>query len=174
MNNGYGNDTIVVIAGLSNAYSHYIATNEEFGKYFFFPEPNASYLPFSSIVTWLIRPSLPLPPLLLVSFYLLDIQRYEGASTLYGPHTLAAYQMLYSQMATALAKGVSVPPGPTPPDISGKTVLTIHLSIHQSIKQTSLLSIFMYLLYLFCYSLLICFSHLSTSAICNRLFCCSV
>ncbi len=75
---------------------------------------------------------------------MLDIQRYEGASTLYGPHTLAAYQMLYSQMATALAKGVSVPPGPTPPDISGKTVLTIRLSIYLSINQTNISPFYLY------------------------------
>jgi len=80
LENGYGNDTVVVIAGLTNAYSHYITTNEEY-----------------------------------------HIQRYEGASTLYGPFTLPAYQMLYSQLATALAKGSPVPPGPTPPDLTGKT-----------------------------------------------------
>jgi len=74
------NDTIVVIAGLSNDYSHYIATYEEY-----------------------------------------HYQRYEGASTLYGPHTLAAYQQLYSTLAEALAKNQPVPPGPSPPDLSGHT-----------------------------------------------------
>ncbi|KAL6055923.1 Neutral ceramidase [Balamuthia mandrillaris] len=49
------------------------------------------------------------------------IQRYEGASTLYGPHTLGAYQQEYSKLAVALAKGTTVPPGPTPPDLSNKT-----------------------------------------------------
>jgi len=73
------NDAHVVIAGLSNAYSHYIATFEEF-----------SY------------------------------QRYEGASTLYGPHTLAAYQQQFAQLTTSLLKGAKVPPGPTPPDLTGK------------------------------------------------------
>jgi neutral ceramidase len=77
---GAPNNTVVVIAGLSNAYSHYIATYEEF-----------SY------------------------------QRYEAASTIFGPHTLAAYQQEYSKLAIALMKGTSIPPGPTPPDISGKT-----------------------------------------------------
>jgi neutral ceramidase len=80
ISNGAGNDTVVVIAGLSNAYSHYIATYEEF-----------------------------------------SFQRYEGASTLYGPNTLAAYQQEYSKLAIALLKGTPVPPGPTPPDLSGKT-----------------------------------------------------
>jgi neutral ceramidase len=74
------NNTQVVIAGLSNAYSHYIATYEEFGY-----------------------------------------QRYEGASTLYGPHTLAAYQQEYSKLAIALATGKQVPAGPTPPDLTGQT-----------------------------------------------------
>jgi len=74
------NNTHVVIAGLANAYSHYIATYEEY-----------SY------------------------------QRYEAASTLYGPHTLAAYQQEYSKLAVALVTGTPVPPGPTPPDLTGKT-----------------------------------------------------
>jgi neutral ceramidase len=77
---GAPNNTVVVIAGLSNAYSHYIATYEEY-----------SY------------------------------QRYEAASTIFGPHTLAAYQQEYSKLAIALMKGTPVPPGPTPPDISSKT-----------------------------------------------------
>jgi len=70
----------VVVAGLSNAYSHYITTFEEY-----------------------------------------SIQRYEGASTLYGPNTLAGYQQEYSKLAAALAQGQPYPPGPTPPDLSGKT-----------------------------------------------------
>jgi len=78
--NGADNNSIVLIAGLSNDYSHYITTFEEF-----------------------------------------HYQRYEGASTLYGPHTLAAYQQQYSILAQALAKGTPVPPGPTPPDLSGDT-----------------------------------------------------
>ena len=43
-------DAVVVVAGLSNGYAHYVTTWEEY-----------------------------------------QVQRYEGASTLYGPHTLAAY-----------------------------------------------------------------------------------
>jgi neutral ceramidase len=61
------------IAGLSNSYSHYIATFEEY-----------------------------------------QIQRYAGASTLYGPHTLAAYQQEFYKLALLLAAGKSAPPG-TPP-----------------------------------------------------------
>jgi len=74
------NNTLVVIAGLANAYSQYITTWEEYA-----------------------------------------IQRYEAASTLFGPNTLAAYQQLYYGLATALATHTPYPPGPTPPDLSGKT-----------------------------------------------------
>ncbi|XP_068645208.1 neutral ceramidase 2-like [Aristolochia californica] len=81
INNGNGefsNDTIVVIAGLTNAYSQYIATFEEYKQ-----------------------------------------QRYEAASTLYGPHTLSAYIQEFKKLATAMATGK--PPttdSPSPPDLS--------------------------------------------------------
>uniref|UniRef100_S4R5F4 Neutral ceramidase n=1 Tax=Petromyzon marinus TaxID=7757 RepID=S4R5F4_PETMA len=52
----------VMISGLSNVYTHYVTTFEEY-----------------------------------------QIQRYEGASTIYGPHTLAAYVQLYSGLARAIA-----------------------------------------------------------------------
>ena len=39
-------------------------------------------------------------------------QYYEGASTLFGPHTLEAYQRVAAQLATAIAKGKPSPPGP--------------------------------------------------------------
>jgi len=74
------NNTMIVIAGLSNAYSHYIATYEEY-----------------------------------------QYQRYEAASTLFGQHTLAAYQQLYSEIIVSMATGQPVPPGPTPPDLAGET-----------------------------------------------------
>eukprot|EP01087_Luapelamoeba_hula_P002224 TRINITY_DN1191_c0_g1_i1.p1 TRINITY_DN1191_c0_g1~~TRINITY_DN1191_c0_g1_i1.p1 ORF type:complete len:709 (+),score=67.90 TRINITY_DN1191_c0_g1_i1:16-2142(+) len=73
-------NSTVVIAGLSNAYSHYITTREEY-----------------------------------------EVQRYEGASTLYGPNTLAAYQQEYAKLAAALVTGTPVPAGPTPPDLSAYT-----------------------------------------------------
>eukprot|EP01125_Pyxidicula_operculata_P011238 TRINITY_DN3677_c0_g1_i1.p1 TRINITY_DN3677_c0_g1~~TRINITY_DN3677_c0_g1_i1.p1 ORF type:complete len:543 (+),score=145.29 TRINITY_DN3677_c0_g1_i1:540-2168(+) len=75
--NGASSDLIVVISGLSNAYSQYVTTPEEYA-----------------------------------------IQRYEGASTLFGPNTLPAYQQLYSQLATALQTNQNLPPGPTPTDYS--------------------------------------------------------
>lgn len=68
-------DTHVVISGLSNQYSHYVTTREEYGA-----------------------------------------QRYEGASTMFGPFTLAAYQQRFAALALALATGAAVAPGPTPND----------------------------------------------------------
>jgi neutral ceramidase len=41
-------------------------------------------------------------------------QHYEGASTLFGPHTLAAYQRVAAKLATAMAKGTRLPSGPAP------------------------------------------------------------
>ncbi|CAF3464674.1 unnamed protein product [Rotaria sp. Silwood1] len=73
-------DSHIVIAGLSNSYSHYITTFEEYQQ-----------------------------------------QRYEGASTLYGPHTLAAYQQTFYDLSMKLARNESVPSGPTPFDMRGKT-----------------------------------------------------
>lgn len=73
-------DTRVVIAGLSNSYSHYVATYEEY-----------------------------------------QIQRYEGASTLYGPHTLDAYRQQFAALTAALATGQALPPGPTPEDMRNHT-----------------------------------------------------
>ena len=71
--------TRCVIAGLSNSYTQYIATYEEF-----------------------------------------QAQRYEAASTLYGPHTLAAYQQEYDKLATALATGQPISPGLKPLDLYDK------------------------------------------------------
>uniref|UniRef100_A0A8D3D007 Neutral ceramidase n=1 Tax=Scophthalmus maximus TaxID=52904 RepID=A0A8D3D007_SCOMX len=69
-------DTEVVIAGLSNVYTHYITTYEEY-----------------------------------------QVQRYEGASTIYGPHTLSAYLHKYRGLARAIAqdKVSELPVGPEPP-----------------------------------------------------------
>uniref|UniRef100_A0A3Q4B427 Neutral ceramidase n=1 Tax=Mola mola TaxID=94237 RepID=A0A3Q4B427_MOLML len=69
-------DAEVVIAGLSNAYTHYITTYEEY-----------------------------------------QVQRYEGASTIYGPHTLSAYLQEYRGLARAIAQDrvSEVPTGPQPP-----------------------------------------------------------
>ncbi|XP_061665839.1 neutral ceramidase isoform X2 [Syngnathoides biaculeatus] len=56
-------DVDVVIAGLSNVYTHYITTYEEY-----------------------------------------QVQRYEGASTIFGPHTLGAYLLKFGELARAIAQ----------------------------------------------------------------------
>ncbi|KAI4340356.1 hypothetical protein MLD38_025201 [Melastoma candidum] len=74
-------DIHVVIAGLSNTYSQYVTTPEEY-----------------------------------------QVQRYEGASTLYGPHTLNAYIQEMTKLASALLQGQPVDPGPQPPDLLDKQI----------------------------------------------------
>ncbi|ETN60612.1 ceramidase [Anopheles darlingi] len=64
----------VVIAGLANMYTSYVATPEEYA-----------------------------------------IQRYEGASTLYGPHTLTIYLEQYQKLMRAIMDGEKLAPGPMPP-----------------------------------------------------------
>ncbi|KAI6671029.1 hypothetical protein NL676_005914 [Syzygium grande] len=66
-------DVHVVIAGLTNTYSQYVTTFEEY-----------------------------------------QIQRYEGASTLYGPHTLSAYIQEFKKIASAMLSGEPVQSGPQP------------------------------------------------------------
>lgn len=70
----------VVIAGLSNSYSHYITTYEEYQQ-----------------------------------------QRYEGASTLYGPHTLAAHMQNFAGLVEAIVDKEPVPLGPLPIDMRNHT-----------------------------------------------------
>jgi len=79
--NGGMQNPIVVISGLSNTYSGYIATYEE-------------YL----------------------------VQRYEGASTIYGPHTLGAYQTLFSQLAQSIVSGSPLPPSAVPRNLSADQI----------------------------------------------------
>ncbi|KAK9754308.1 Neutral/alkaline non-lysosomal ceramidase, N-terminal [Popillia japonica] len=66
-------DATVIIAGLSNHYTHYITTYEEY-----------------------------------------QLQRYEGASTIYGPHTLGIYLQQYGKLTQALVSGTTLDPGPAP------------------------------------------------------------
>ncbi|KAL0896797.1 hypothetical protein Bca101_080758 [Brassica carinata] len=77
----FGNNLHVVIAGLTNTYSQYITTHEEY-----------------------------------------EVQRYEGASTLYGPHTLTAYIQEFKKLATALVNGQTLRSGPQPPDLLDKQI----------------------------------------------------
>nr|CAN64196.1 hypothetical protein VITISV_014337 [Vitis vinifera] len=46
-----------------------------------------------------------------------QVQRYEGASTLYGPHTLSAYIQEFEKLAMAIVRDEQVAPGPQPPDL---------------------------------------------------------
>jgi neutral ceramidase len=41
-------------------------------------------------------------------------QQYEGASTLFGPHTLEAHQQVVTELATAISHGKPTAPGPPP------------------------------------------------------------
>lgn len=76
-----GEEMSVVIAGLSNTYTHYITTYEEYQK-----------------------------------------QRYEAASTIYGPHTLSAYLQQYRVLVQAMLKGEDLPKGPPPPNLSDQEI----------------------------------------------------
>ncbi|KAF3324499.1 neutral ceramidase-like isoform X1 [Carex littledalei] len=80
-NGEFNSNVHVVIAGLSNTYSQYVTTFEEY-----------------------------------------EIQRYEGASTLYGPHTLSAYIQEFRKLASALVKGQSVSSTVSPPDLLNKQI----------------------------------------------------
>ncbi|KAI0206871.1 Neutral/alkaline nonlysosomal ceramidase [Astrocystis sublimbata] len=53
-----------------------------------------------------------------------SIQRYEGASTLYGPHTLAAYINVTLSWISSLGSSSSArpPPGPEPPNNSNRSL----------------------------------------------------
>uniref|UniRef100_H2YR12 Neutral ceramidase n=1 Tax=Ciona savignyi TaxID=51511 RepID=H2YR12_CIOSA len=72
---GMAGDTKVVLAGLSNVYTHYITTPEEY-----------------------------------------NAQRYEAASTIFGPHTFQVYQQKYTDLIAPLVAGNKddVDLGPTP------------------------------------------------------------
>ncbi|XP_057378425.1 uncharacterized protein LOC130700406 [Daphnia carinata] len=80
-NNGGGSNVKTVIAGLSNVYTHYITTFEEY-----------------------------------------QVQRYEGASTIYGPHTLSAYLDQYKKLTRAIFKNEILSDGPPPPFLLDKQI----------------------------------------------------
>ncbi|KAG5855430.1 hypothetical protein ANANG_G00048980 [Anguilla anguilla] len=56
-----------------------------------------------------------------------QIQRYEAASTIYGPHTLSAYVQLYRGLARAIAGGSEgeLPAGPEPPFFNESQLFTL-------------------------------------------------
>lgn len=72
-------NAIVVIAGLSNSYTHYVTTEEEYQG-----------------------------------------QRYEAASTLYGPHTLAAYIQEFERLCIDLFENKRSRSEPAPADIEAQ------------------------------------------------------
>ncbi|XP_075071282.1 putative neutral ceramidase C [Mixophyes fleayi] len=75
----------VVISGLSNVYTHYVTTFEEY-----------------------------------------QAQRYEAASTIFGPHTLSAYTQLFQGLAKAIAENTvsELPRGPEPPFFNSSQLFT--------------------------------------------------
>ena len=73
----WGHDVVVVIAGLSNTYSSYVATREEY-----------------------------------------QAQRYEGSSTIFGPHTLDAYIQVLSLLEGLVLSPHATLPHPPSVDIS--------------------------------------------------------
>ncbi|XP_011498417.1 PREDICTED: neutral ceramidase [Ceratosolen solmsi marchali] len=77
-------DVQVIVAGLCNTYSDYIATPEEY-----------------------------------------QIQRYEGASTIFGPHTLTIYLKQYTELAIHAALKIAVESGPTPLDLSKEKLISL-------------------------------------------------
>lgn len=77
----FNSNVQVVIAGLTNTYSQYVTTFEEY-----------------------------------------QVQRYEGASTLYGPHTLDAYIQEFRKLAMALVSVQAVEAGPQPSDLLDKQI----------------------------------------------------
>lgn len=82
------NEIKVVLSGLSNIYTSYITTIEEF-----------------------------------------EVQRYEGASTLYGPHTLQAYINQFSKLAAELVGESSLHPSKLqPPDLT-KSLFTMKVGV---------------------------------------------
>lgn len=53
-----------------------------------------------------------------------QIQRYEGASTIFGPHTLTIYLEQYKELAQAAVSKKQLLPGPMPPDLTKKSLLS--------------------------------------------------
>ncbi|XP_033739901.1 neutral ceramidase-like isoform X3 [Pecten maximus] len=52
-------------------------------------------------------------------------QRYEGGSTIYGPHTLEAFIQEFMVLANDMTKGVPSSPGPNPPDLISKQLVFV-------------------------------------------------
>ncbi|KAM3963775.1 neutral ceramidase [Aphomia sociella] len=52
-------------------------------------------------------------------------QRYEAASTIYGPHTLDIFLNKFAELTSAVIKGEELYPGPTPPNFINQTISLI-------------------------------------------------
>lgn len=51
-----------------------------------------------------------------------EVQRYEGASTIYGPHSLPIYIHQFKRLLIAMMTKTSIPPGPTPANQDSKQI----------------------------------------------------
>lgn len=58
----------------------------------------------------------------LTTFDEYQIQSYEGASTLYGPHTFAAYRQVFADLARSLVDGAQPPESDQPRKIEGEQI----------------------------------------------------
>lgn len=76
-----GEDVQAVLCGLSNIYTSYVTTPEEY-----------------------------------------EVQRYEGASTIFGPHTLPIYIQKFTKLLSAMLSNTPVSPGPSPQDQDRKQI----------------------------------------------------
>lgn len=74
-------DIQVILAGLSNIYTSYVTTPEEY-----------------------------------------QMQRYEAASTIFGPHTLTIYLSQYEKLIQALIQNTTLDPGPSPINLDNKVI----------------------------------------------------
>ncbi|CAH8667464.1 unnamed protein product [Heterobilharzia americana] len=81
----------VILAGLSNVYSSYIATTEEY-----------------------------------------QLQRYEGASTIYGQYTLPAYVQQFAKLTWSLVQKRKLDPGPAAPYFVGKLLSLVPKVIYDT------------------------------------------
>ncbi|XP_049856239.1 neutral ceramidase-like [Schistocerca gregaria] len=51
-----------------------------------------------------------------------QVQRFEGAATIYGPHTLTLYLQQYRKLAKSILRNSTLEPGPSPPDLSKEVI----------------------------------------------------
>ncbi|XP_032681175.1 neutral ceramidase [Odontomachus brunneus] len=54
-----------------------------------------------------------------------QIQRYEGASTIYGPHTLTIYLKQYQELMQAAVQRKELLPGPQPPELLHSNLISL-------------------------------------------------